>query len=254
MTWNKPFLYLCFMLIFFTACTSSKKYDYFQQGKVTTQRINDVAMTVNGAPLHLVDNGDVLEVNYYTPEEINQSIISSSDEGEKKSKINLFQVNSQGNIDFPLVGACQVKGLTIDQVKDTVSARLKLFFNITYVYVRLNSFHINVIGEVKRPGLLAINNDQATLLSALSEAGDLTDYGNKKQVVLLRKVDGKMRIYEFDLTDINIINSEGFYLKSNDTIYVKPLRIKSTSAIMPFISVGLIALNTVLVILQFTSK
>ncbi len=254
MTWNKTCLYTCFVLIFFTACTSSKKYDYFQQGKVSTQRINDIAMTVNSAPLHIVDNGDVLEVNYYTPEEINQSIISSADEGEKKSKVNLFQVNSQGNIDFPLVGACQVKGLTIDQVKDTVSARLKLFFNITYVYVRLNSFHINVIGEVNHPGLMVINNDQATLLSALSSAGDLSDYGNKKQVVLLRKVDGKMRIFEFDLTDINIINSEGFYLKSNDTIYVKPLRIKSSAAIMPFISVGLLALNTVLVILQLTSK
>lgn len=248
-----PAVIAVLIVLLYSACTSSKKYDYFQQGKTTQQKISDVNINTPSAPLHIVDYGDVLEVNYYTPEEINQSIISSADEGEKKSKINLFQVNSQGNIDFPLVGACYVKGLTIDQVKDTVTSRLKNYFNITYVYVRLSSFSINVIGEVKRPGLLNIQNDQATLLSALSEAGDLTDFGNKKEVVLLRKIDGKMRVYEFDLTDINIINSEGFYLKSNDTIYVKPLRVKSSSAILPFLSVGLIALNTVLVILQFSS-
>ncbi len=247
---------ICFFLtlLTLTSCTSSKKYDYFQKGVNAEQKITEFSTQNKPIPVHRVDVGDVLEINYYTPDEINQSIVSSNDEGEKKNKINLFVVNGDGNIDLPLVGPCNVKGLTIPEVKDSVGLKLKTFFNITYMYVRLNSFPINVIGEVNRPGLINVQNDRINIIQALSMAGDLTQFGNKKQVMLLRKENDKMKIYEFDLTDLNMINSEAYYLKSNDIIYAKPLRAKNASTILPFASIGLTLLNTILIILQLTKK
>ncbi len=251
---NKTCIYLCFTLLSLTACTSSKKYDYFQKGVNAQQKITEFSTQNKPVPVHKVDVGDVLEINYYTPDEINQSIVSSNDEGEKKNKINLFAVNGDGNIDLPLVGPCNVKGLTIPEVKDSVGLKLKNFFNITYMYVRLNSFPINVIGEVNKPGLINVQNDRINIIQALSMAGDLTQYGNKKQVMILRKENEKMKIYEFDLTDLNIVNSDAYYLKSNDIIYAKPLRAKNASAILPFASLGLTLLNTVLIIFQISKK
>lgn len=254
MTGYKTFINLILILLSLFACTSSKKYDYFQKGVNADQKITEFNIQNKPAPSHLVDIGDVLEINYYTPDEINQSIVSSNDEAEKKNKINLFVVNSDGSVDLPLVGPCYVKGLTIPEAKDSVGLRLKGYFNITYMYVRLHSFQINVIGEVSKPGLINVQTDRINIIQALSMAGDLTQYGNKKEVVLLRKENDKMKVYEFDLTNLNIINSDAYFLKSNDIIYAKPLRAKNASAVLPFASIGLTLLNSILIIIQLSRK
>ena len=129
MTWNKTCLYTCFVLIFFTACTSSKKYDYFQANYNSKDKSTVLPFDVATAPIHIIDIGDVIEINYYTPDEINQSIMNTSDESEKKTKINLFTVNSEGYIEIPLIGTCKVLGCNIDDVKDTVTNRISKYFN-----------------------------------------------------------------------------------------------------------------------------
>jgi len=242
------------MLIFFTACTSSKKYDYFQANYNSKDKSTLLPFEVAIAPVHIIDIGDVIEINYYTPDEINQSILNTSDESEKKSKINLFTVNSDGYIEIPLIGSCKVIGSNIDEVKDTVSTRISKYFNISYIQVKLYSFKINVIGEVTNPGIKNIQSNEINIIQALSISGDITQYGNKREVVLLRKENGKYRIFEIDMTDLNIIKSESFYLKSNDTIYIKPVRSKSLQNIYPILSLGLSLINTALIILQLTQR
>jgi polysaccharide export outer membrane protein len=252
MTWNKTCLYTCFVLIFFTACTSSKKYDYFQANYNSKDKSTVLPFDVATAPIHIIDIGDVIEINYYTPDEINQSIMNTSDESEKKTKINLFTVNSEGYIEIPLIGTCKVLGCNIDDVKDTVTNRISKYFNIAYIQVKLNSFKINIIGEVTTPGIKNIYSSEINIIQAISIAGDVSQFGNKREVVLLRKENGKYRIYEIDLTDLNIVKSESFYLKSNDTIYIKPVRSKSLQNIYPILSLGLSLINTALIILQLT--
>jgi protein involved in polysaccharide export with SLBB domain len=163
MTWNKTCLYTCFVLIFFTACTSSKKYDYFQANYNSKDKSTVLPFDVATAPIHIIDIGDVIEINYYTPDEINQSIMNTSDESEKKSKINLFTVNSDGYIEIPLIGSCKVIGSNIDEVKDTVSTRISKYFNISYIQVKLYSFKINVIGEVTNPGIKNIQSNEINI-------------------------------------------------------------------------------------------
>lgn len=236
------------------ACTSSKKYDYFRQGLKNTEVSSLLPYTLRKAPAHVLDFGDVLEINYYTPDEINESLVNSADESEKKGKVNLFVVNSDGNIDVPLLGECRVKDMTVEQAKDSLTRKLAQFYNLSYIYIKLNSFSINVIGEVNKPGMVTIPNDQINILQALGMAGDISTYGNKKQVVLLRKENDKYRMFSFDLTDLNIVNSEAFFLKSNDIIYVKPLRSKNALNVLPFVSLGLTIINTILIIIQISTR
>lgn len=135
-----------------------------------------------------------------------------------------YTVNSKGNIDFPLLGTLHVEGMTREQVAEMIKNKIISdgIVSDPIVSVEFLNLHYSVLGEVKAPGQYAIKNEKLTLLDALSQAGDLTIYGVRDRVQVIREQDGKRIKYIVDLRSQDLFDSPAYYLQQNDVIYVEP--------------------------------
>jgi len=151
-----------------------------------------------------------------------------------------FLVNKDGTIDFPVLGIIRVAGYTQSELEKYLKERLKERIIVpTVVTVRLLNFSITITGEVGAPGRKLVEKDHINLLEALALAGDMTIYGKRDDIVLIRqKPDGKYTRISLDISNENIISSPYFFLQQNDEIYVMPVKAKAQSAdISPMLSV-----------------
>ncbi|WP_299231533.1 polysaccharide biosynthesis/export family protein [uncultured Bacteroides sp.] len=143
-----------------------------------------------------------------------------------------YLVNNEGEIDFPVVGRLKVGGLTKNEAEDLIRGKLMPYLKETpIVTVRMANYKISVLGEVARPGTFNVNNEKVNILEALAMAGDMTVYGVRTNVKLIREdADGKREIKELDLTKSDLVLSPYFYLRQNDIIYVTPNSTKAKSS------------------------
>ena len=145
-----------------------------------------------------------------------------------------YIVDNEGNVDFPLVGTLHVGGLTKGEAEQLVLGKIKPYMSDTekpIVTVRMINYKISVIGEVARPGMFTVANEKISILEALAQAGDLTIYGVRDRVKLIREdATGKKEIHVLNLNDANIINSPYYYLQQNDIVYVEPNKVKSQNS------------------------
>lgn len=138
------------------------------------------------------------------------------------TQIQTYIVDRQGNIKFPQLGIIHVAGLTTAQVAEELTRRIAEKVEAPYVRVELYNFKVNVLGEVAKPGLVHIPSERFTILDALAEAGDLTIFGRRDNVTLVREQDGKVTYHRVDLNDAKLFESPYYYLQQNDAIYVEP--------------------------------
>lgn len=138
-----------------------------------------------------------------------------------------YLVDKNGDVDLPVLGTIKLSGFTTLQAREAIKERAKHSFVDPVVDVRFSNFKITVIGEVNHPASYIIPNEQVTLLDAIGYAGDLTIYGRRTNVLLIRKgANGKNVSVRIDMTKKEMLNSPYFYLKQNDIIYVEPLKTK----------------------------
>ncbi len=137
-------------------------------------------------------------------------------------QLQTYLVDYNGNIEFPVLGRLKVAGLTRTELTSLLVERIGTMANNPIVNVRLANFTITIIGEVSNPGTFTIQDERITILEALGLASDLTIYGARKNVLIIREVDGKKKFATIDLTSINTVNSPVYYLQQNDVIYVEP--------------------------------
>lgn len=139
-----------------------------------------------------------------------------------------YLVDSEGKIDFPILGKIKVDGLSRLQLTELIRKKLidEDLIKDPIVTVQMLNFKISVMGEVARPGSFSITSDRVTLLEALSMAGDLTIYGKRDRVAVIREVDGKRTILYHDLRSADVFRSPCYYLQQNDIVYVEPNRAK----------------------------
>ena len=135
-----------------------------------------------------------------------------------------YLVDKNGNINFPQLGEINVNGLTRFELSERISRELKDkgLVNDAVVTVQFLNFKVSVMGEVARPGTFEVNSDRMTLLDALSRAGDLTIYGRRDNVKIIRELNGERTVATVDLRSKNLMNSPYYYLKQNDIVYVEP--------------------------------
>ncbi len=133
-----------------------------------------------------------------------------------------YIVNKAGDIDFPVFGKLHVEGLTTGQISEMIKQKVEATVTNPVVRVELVNFRINVLGEVKKPGAIKVSTERYSILDALADAGDLTQYGERGNVLLIREEDGKTIYHTFNLNDARTLSSPYFYLKQNDAIYVEP--------------------------------
>ena len=140
-----------------------------------------------------------------------------------------YTVDTDGNIDFPIIGKINVAGLNRWGVAQKVKHELvsRDLLKDPVVTVEFMNFKVSVIGEVARPGTFSITNDRINLFEALSLAGDLTIYGRRDNVQVTREADGKRKVYVLDLRSSDVFNSPAYYLQQNDIVYVEPNSVRA---------------------------
>jgi polysaccharide export outer membrane protein len=127
----------------------------------------------------------------------------------------------------PLIGRIMVKGLTTSDVKNRIKSEVSTFLKDPIVSVRLQNFKVTVLGEVNRPANYIVPNERVSLLDALGMAGDLTIYGRRENVLLVREQDGKKTLTRLNLNRSNLFQSPYYYLQQNDIVYVEPTKSKA---------------------------
>jgi polysaccharide biosynthesis/export protein len=226
------------VLIFcLAACTSSKKIRYF----------NDIADTTHGSNIPaaafqepLIQSDDILAISIQTIDPQNSLIInqmagampsigSSSASPIGGQLITGFLVDKEGNVELAMIGKIKMGGLTTAAARDTLRTKAALYFKNATVNVRFANYKITVLGEVNRPATYTVPNEKISLLDAIGLAGDLTIFGKRNNVLLIRDNNGKKEFERFDLNSSNIFTSPYFYLKQNDVIYVEPNKAKAAS-------------------------
>jgi polysaccharide export outer membrane protein len=165
-----------------------------------------------------------------------------------------YTIDSKGKIILPIIGEVVVKDLTIEEVQQLIQTHANKFLNKATVIVKLTSFKVTVLGEVKNPGYLYVYNNQATILEVLGLAGDLTQFANRKNIKLIRQVPAGSQVALLDLTDSRLISSDYFYLQPNDVIYVEPLKARSNKANLEVLSVIFAGLTTIVLILSYINQ
>ncbi|MGI4729826.1 MAG: polysaccharide biosynthesis/export family protein [Janthinobacterium lividum] len=253
------FLFFIYQLSL-SSCVDVKKNIYF------SNQIDTTINSKNDAPLTYIQSNDLLSIAvsslnpaataiFNTP---NNSYVSSS----SASGINLqspgYLVNTDGFIQFPVIGNMKVSGLTTTELKDRISKELidrKLLIDPVVVVRQLN-FKVSVLGEVAHPTVINVPSEKISLLEALGLAGDITVYGRKDNVMVIREEMGKKVIRRLNLNSSQLFTSPYYYLKSNDIVYVEANKAKITSSgrtvvILPIILSGLSFLAIILTNIKF---
>ncbi len=168
--------------------------------------------------------------NYSAYETTQSSVTGISSLSIPKNTGPTYLVNSQGIIDFPNVGQINTSLMTVEELKEKLENEISRYVKNPVVNIRLINFVVTVLGEVNRPGDYNIPNGQATIFNALGLAGDISMYGKKDQILIVRTENGEMTNTQINLKDANFINSPFFNLKQGDVIYVPSTEIKEQIA------------------------
>ncbi|WP_425421131.1 polysaccharide biosynthesis/export family protein [Phaeodactylibacter xiamenensis] len=150
--------------------------------------------------------------------------------------LELFQgylVDQNGYIDFPVLGQLKVEGLTIEEAKGQIYELLQEYLKDPVVEMRFLNLKITILGEVNLPGVQRLSNKRVTLLEALGMAGDLSDYANRNNVLVIREEEGRRTYTRLDLQSAEIFTSPYFYMQQNDVIYVEPIQARIATVADP---------------------
>jgi polysaccharide biosynthesis/export protein len=224
------FALLTFVL-FFSACTTSNKIAYFQNAADTAYK--KVLKTVE-APLQ---KNDFISIAISSLSAEASAIFNPiPQEGEAKTatatakdaKYVGYLINSEGYIQLPILGNIMAAGLTKKQLKDNITNMLltKKLLVEPLVDIRYLNFEVTVLGEVASPTVITVPNEKISLIKALGLAGDLTIYGKRDNILLIREEDGVRRTRHLNINSADFLNSDYYYLKPNDVVYVEPNKAK----------------------------
>ena len=148
--------------------------------------------------------------------------------------LQTYLVDNEGGIDFPVIGYIKVGGLTKRECEKLIHDKVKPYLNAAenpVVTVRMSSYSISVLGEVNKPGSYQVSREKINILEALAQAGDLTIYGVRERVKLIREdAQGHKQIHTVNLNDANILTSPYYYLQQNDILYVEPNKVKAQNS------------------------
>ena len=154
--------------------------------------------------------------------------------GSTTGSLLQYLVDNDGNIQFPIVGTLHVAGLTKNECQDLIKSKVKPYLAESenpVVTVSMSSYRVTVAGEVTRPSVVPVSTEKMSVLEALAQAGDLTIYGRRDNVLLIREnANGQKEAHRLNLNDANIINSPYYYVQQNDYIYVEPNKTKAKNS------------------------
>ncbi len=222
------------VIIFCVSCKSPKEIAYFQDTTantitqipdkrlITIQPEDRISIIVNSKDPQLASLFNLLKAN--------QTIGMKSTSNNGQGDVLGYTVDSEGYIDFPVLGKIKVEGLTREEIAKLIKDELisKNLVKDPIVTVDYMNLSVSVLGEVKTPGKYYLDKDCMTLVDVISLAGDLTIYGKRENIKVLRNENGEQKVYVVNLCSNNeLMNSPAYYLQQNDIIYVEPNKVKA---------------------------
>lgn len=221
-------------VLLLAGCSASRKIAYMQDVRsdvrrdiaiipVTAQPGDKISIVVNSKNPELAEMFNLPVMAHRIGQPMNSNYNYSQ-------QVSSYTVDSNGNIDFPILGELHVEGLKREKIASYIKNELvrKSQVKDAVVIVEFLNMGISVMGEVNRPGRFSIDRDYLTLLDALSMAGDLTIYGKRENVLVIRQEDGGESFYRVNLCDARSLHtSPVYYLKQNDMVYVEPNEVRS---------------------------
>ncbi len=222
---------LLLTITIFTSCVSKKKIVYFQNDQIDQSKFSNsyktifkpddlLQITVSALDIEAVKPFNLPAVSYATT---TNSVIGTP-------RQQLYLVDYEGYIDFPVLGRLKIGGLTRQEAIDLLIKKLDPdYIKNPTIIIRISNFSVTVLGDVKAPGTYTIPNERITILQAVGLAGDLNISG-VRNIQVKREENGKIRTYDIDLKSNNLFTSPVYYLQQNDIVYVEPNYARSQSA------------------------
>ena len=241
-----------------TDCTTSKKIIYFQnlddaelkplttEYEAVIKKDDRLAIVVSG-PDKIVCAPYNLTIN-----EMNSSAGVISNNNPENVTLS-YLVDNNGDIDYPILGKIHVEGMTRNDLVKYLTSEIGKDVKDPVVYVSFRNYKITILGEVQKPGTYTIDSEKINILQALGYAGDLNLTAQRKDILLLREVDGVLTHHRIDLRDKEILESPYFYLQQNDIIYVQPsaTRVATATTATGIWSVILSSITTIIALIGF---
>ena len=241
---------LFLFIIVFSSCVSKKNINYFQNDlSITNKNNTNYALKFKSDDLLVINvmSKDLDAVKSFNMPSISYDVITNTAMGTPK--LQNYLVDNDGYIQFPIIGKLKVKGLTRVELVNLLSTKIKPFVNDAIVNVLLVNFKVNVLGDVKKPGMFTITNERLTVLDALALAGD-TNISGERVVEVKRETDAGIVTGLIDLKSNTLFASPYFYLQQNDVVYVNPNKARIQSASYNqntglFISIGSVLISLI---------
>jgi polysaccharide export outer membrane protein len=220
--------------ITFASCASTRNVPYFENIPDSTKE-STVANSVYKDPVIIPD--DILSITIVTIDPttsapVNQAanVPLSASSTSPTTLVPGLLVDKDGNISLPIIGTVKVGGLTTFQAKALLKEKASQYFKDPDVQLRFANFKITVLGEVAHPSSFIMPNEKITVLDAIGMAGDLTIYGRRENVLVIRDNNGKRELARLNLNSSDLFNSPYFYLRQDDVVYVEPNKSKIVQA------------------------
>ncbi len=256
---KKHILLLIFPLIF-SSCLSKKNFLYLQGSE------NFINSSSNYEPIIQNDDRLSIRVNTLEPEasvpfnldviKSNSSNLTNSSNSANTSNNSStnnsgYLVDEKGTIDFPVIGTISVAGFTIAQVKIYLKEKLSVYLKDPIINIQLLNFKVTVLGDVASPGIKTFFSNRVTLLDAIGASSDLTIFGKRKNILLVRDFQGVKTFNRIDITKADFVNSPFYYLDQNDVVIVESRKAKIDATALPNLSliVSLVSFITTMIFL-----
>ena len=252
-----PLYLILIVSLFLGSCSSAEKFALLQN---VSQNSNDktadfqAILQPDDLLMIIISTDNPLVSQPYNLSTVNVAGVVSEIGVAQQRQLN-YQIDQEGNIQMPNLGTVKAAGKTRNELVEDIKKLLVGKITNPVITVRILNYKISVQGEVNKPGTFPINSERVTLLEALSMAGDLTIYGKRDNILVIREENGIKSFQKVDITKGDFVNSPYYYLSQNDMIYVEPNKTKVNSSVIgPNVTVGLTAISLLITILAITIR
>ena len=248
---------ILFTCILLTSCASKEKVTYYNDAdNFVSQNYDKIKTTLQPDDLLMIivsaqEPEAAIPFNFMT----NLSVVPTNQAGAGQQQQQLYLVDANGNIEFPVLGTVNVTNKTKEEVVQDLQSKISKYIINPIINLRIMNFKVIVQGEVNNPGIHTITSERLTITEALALSGDLTIYGKRDNVLLIREEKGQKVTHRLDLTKSEFLNSPFYYLKQNDVVYVEPNKTRrNASAVGPNSSIFISIASILVTIIALTVK
>jgi polysaccharide export outer membrane protein len=223
-----------FLVLFLFSCASRKDIVYYQgidgSGASEKSASYEIKIQPDDLLMIIVSAEDPEIAMPFNLKSVSMVSPSKQDLVRSQETMQLYLTDSAGFIEFPILGKLKVSGLTRSEVLQLLQQKIGVYIKTPIINLRVMNFKVSVQGEVNLPGTYPVASDRITLIEALTMAKDLTIYGKRNNILVIREIDGVKSYNRVDITKAEFINSPFYYLAQNDVVYVEPNKNKINGA------------------------